>query len=316
MMVGQLPARRRARCIALAAAPARRPDASTSSSASLRLPTALAALRVGLALGSSGHDLPAAAAQPAGLARLRRHLAGAELAAVAGDRAVLQAGGPVISALALGGALVTAAADLPAGLARRISRLPLHPDRHRRRGVLRSALVGYLLTRAELFDARAGDALADRLGRAGRRAELRRPARRRCSSLLPLARRCCSGSCASLELGDDAARGTRRPRRAQPGWRCSAIAVVAGRAGHRGRRARSSSSRWSPARSPAGCSARPPAASSPPALVGAVAAARRRPRRRAPAARRRCRPAWSPAPSARRTCSGCWPPRTGRGAGG
>ena len=73
----------------------------------------------------------------------------------------------------------------------------------------------------------------------------------------------------ALELGDDAAAGLgTRTELSRAGL--LAHRGGAGRPGRRRRPARSSSSRWSPARSPTGCSARPPAASLAAALVGAA----------------------------------------------
>ena len=170
-------------------------------------------------------------------------------------------------------------------------------------------LVGYVLTRAQLFEARqAMHWLTGSVGQASAdRAATCSPAA--LAVLLPLAV-LLQRQLRALELGDDTARalGTRTElsRAALLGAAVVlvALAVAGGRPDRR-------SSRWSPARSPTGCSARPPAASSPPRW-----SARRccSPPTSSPSTccRRRCRPAWSPARSARRTCCGCWPPPTGK----
>ena len=86
-------------------------------------------------------------------------------------------------------------------------------------------LVGYLLTRAQLFEARqAMHWLTGSVGQAGD-TELR-PAAGRAGRAAAARRGAAAGSCASLELGDDTARGAGHPRRAQPRLALLAVAVV------------------------------------------------------------------------------------------
>jgi iron complex transport system permease protein len=118
----------------------------------LRLPTALSALAVGLALGASGTIFQQLLRNPLASPDFVGITSGAGLAAVVGI-VVLQAGGLVISGMALGGAIVAALAMYVLAWRDGISGY-----RFILIGIGVAAfldgLTGFVLTRAQLFEAR------------------------------------------------------------------------------------------------------------------------------------------------------------------
>jgi iron complex transport system permease protein len=189
----------------------------------LRLPTATSALAVGLALGASGTIFQQLLRNPLASPDFVGVTAGASLAAVIGI-VVLQAGGIVVSGLAFGGA---AAGTLVMYLL--AWRGGVSGYRFILIGIGVAAffegLVGYVLSRAQLFEARqAMHWLTGSVGQASE-GELRillyaLPV------LLPLAallRR----NLRVLELGDDAARGLgARTERSRAALLASAVVLV------------------------------------------------------------------------------------------
>jgi iron complex transport system permease protein len=190
----------------------------------LRLPTATAGLAVGLALGAAGTVFQQLLRNPLASPDFVGISAGAGLAAVSGI-VLLQAGGLVVSGLALGGA--AAGAFLMYVLAWRDG---VSGYRFILIGIGVSAffdgLVGYVLTKAQLFEARqAIHWLTGSIGQASA-AELRillyaLPV------LLPLAV-LLQRQLRVLELGDDAARGLgARTELSRAGLLATAVVLVA-----------------------------------------------------------------------------------------
>ena len=205
MMVGSFRARRRSRSLTSVLRPRPTIPASTSSCASCGCRPPLTALAVGLALGVVRAALPAAARAT----RWPRPTSSASrpapsLVAVAAI-VLFEARRARVSRLRPRRRARQRRAHLPAGLAGRHHRLPLHPHRHRRRRSSCSSLVGYL--------ARPGRDLRRPAGHdTGWSARSARPAppssqrarRRRWSSCCPLAL-LLDRQLRVLELGDDAA---------------------------------------------------------------------------------------------------------------
>lgn len=173
----------------------------------LRLPTAAAALAVGLALGASGAIFQQLLRNPLASPDFVGITSGAGLAAVTGI-VLLEAGGLVISGLALGGAIVAALAmyllawrDGLSGYRFILIGIAVT--------VFFQGLIGYVLSRAQLFEARqAMHWLVGSVGQAST-TELRVLAGA-LVVLLPVAV-LLQRPLGTLELGDDAARmlGTR-----------------------------------------------------------------------------------------------------------
>ena len=184
----------------------------------LRLPTAVdRRSRVGLALGVSGLVFQTLLAQPARLARLRRRLLGREPVRGRRDRPASASASVGVSLAALVGALVSA---------RLVYLLAWRDGISGYRFILIGigvsefmlSIVGYLLARADIYDAReamtwlVGSVGSGRAGRAARVCSSPSPSCCRWRSLLDRPLR-------ALELGDDAADGARRARRGSRGWR-------------------------------------------------------------------------------------------------
>ncbi|MBG0563983.1 FecCD family ABC transporter permease [Actinoplanes aureus] len=173
----------------------------------LRLPTALSALTVGLALGASGTIFQQLLRNPLASPDFVGITSGASLAAVFGI-VLLQAGGLVVSGLALGGALLAALLmyvlawrDGVSGYRFILIGIGV--------AVFFEGMTGYVLTRAQLFEARqAMHWLTGSVGQASG-SELRLLSIA-LAVLLPLAV-LLQRQLRALELGDDAARalGTR-----------------------------------------------------------------------------------------------------------
>jgi iron complex transport system permease protein len=173
----------------------------------LRLPTALSALTVGLALGASGTIFQQLLRNPLASPDFVGITSGASLAAVFGI-VLLQAGGLLVSGLALGGALLAALLmyvlawrDGVSGYRFILIGIGV--------AVFFEGMTGYVLTRAQLFEARqAMHWLTGSVGQASG-SELRLLSIA-LAVLLPLAV-LLQRQLRALELGDDAARalGTR-----------------------------------------------------------------------------------------------------------
>ncbi|WP_328468461.1 iron chelate uptake ABC transporter family permease subunit [Actinoplanes sp. NBC_00393] len=190
----------------------------------LRLPTAISALTVGLALGASGTIFQQLLRNPLASPDFVGITAGASLAAVFGI-VLLQAGGLVVSGLALGGALLAALLmyvlawrDGVSGYRFILIGIGV--------AVFFEGLTGYVLTRAQLFEARqAMHWLTGSVGQAsGDELRLLSVA---LIVLLPLAV-LLQRQLRALELGDDTARalGT-RTELARAGLLSVAVVLVA-----------------------------------------------------------------------------------------
>jgi len=189
----------------------------------LRLPTATAALAVGLALGASGTIFQQLLRNPLASPDFVGVTAGASLAAVVGI-VVLQAGGLVVSGLAFGGAAAgTLAMYLLAW------RGGVSGYRFILIGIGVAAffegLVGYVLSRAQLFEARqAMHWLTGSVGQAS--TDELRILLYALPVLLPLAA-LLQRNLRVLELGDDAARGLgARAERSRAALLASAVVLV------------------------------------------------------------------------------------------
>jgi iron complex transport system permease protein len=190
----------------------------------LRLPTAASALTVGLALGASGTIFQQLLRNPLASPDFVGITSGASLAAVSGI-VLLQAGGLVVSGLALGGAIVAALVmyllawrDGVTGY--RFILIGIGT------AVFFDGLVGYVLTRAQLYEARqAMHWLTGSVGQASTN-ELRLLTGA-LVVLLPLAV-LLQRPLRALELGDDAARALgARTELSRAGLLAVAVVLVA-----------------------------------------------------------------------------------------